>query len=135
MANVRAINKEKYDISENRFRELYYFCLQYPEWKKELANNMDTLSGHGIISFSSGNYVSDKTAKLAVRRAELEEHCKLIEKTALETEAEIYDFLLKAVTCENITYNYLKTVMGIPCGKKMYYDRRRRFYWILSRKK
>ena len=34
----------------------------------------------------------------------------------------------------NITYNYLQMNHNIPCGKDMYYDRRKRFYWLLSQR-
>lgn len=65
----------------------------------------------------------------------LEQNCRLIEQTAIEADSEIYQYLLKAVTQEGLTYGYLKMNMDIPCGKKLYYDRRRKFYWLLSSKK
>ena len=77
---------------------------------------------------------SDVTQNLAIRRAELRNKCELIEMTAVEADAELYQYILKAVTNEGITYNYLKMVCNIPCGKDMYYDRRRKFYWLLSQK-
>ena len=78
---------------------------------------------------------TDPTEQLASRRMELERNCQLIEQTAIESDPDIYQYILKAVTDENITYRYLNMVMGIPCGKKMYYDRRRKFYWLLNQKK
>ena len=45
-----------------------------------------------------------------------------------------HQYLLKAVTEENVTFKYLKTVMNIPCEKDMFYDRRRKFYFLLSKK-
>lgn len=33
MVKVRPVNKEKYGISKERFWELYYYCLQYEEYK------------------------------------------------------------------------------------------------------
>ena len=43
----------------------------------------------------------------------------------------IYEYILKAVT-EELSYTYLKSKLKIPCGRDMYYDRYRRFFWILS---
>ena len=100
MPNVRPLNKDKYQISEYRFRELYYWCLQYKEWE----------NGH-------------------------EQYRKLVEQTAIETDPDISRYIIKAVTEKDITYNYLKMVMKIPCGQNMYYDRRRKFYCLLSKKK
>lgn len=42
------------------------------------------------------------------------------------------DYILKAVT-EGYSYTYLKTMLGIPCGRSMYFDRYRKFFWLLSK--
>ena len=74
------------------------------------------------------------TEALAIRRAELEDKCKLIEQTAIETDAEIYQYIMQGVTTEYATYRYLRDALHMPCGKNMYYDRRRKFYYLLSKK-
>lgn len=135
MGNVRPLNHSKYGISRNRFKELYYWCLQYHEWKDELKYKTDTVKSIEITDMPSMHGNGDATQELAVRRVQLEQNCKMIEQTVIEADPELYQYLLKAVTDENVTYRYLKMVMGIPCGKKMYYDRRRKFYWLLSQKK
>lgn len=135
MGNVRPLNRSKYGISKNRFKELYYWCLQYHEWRDELRYKADTVRSIEITDMPAVHGGSDPTQQLAVRRAELEQNCQMIEETAMEADPDIYQFLLKAVTNEDITYRYLKMIMGIPCGKKMYYDRRRKFYWLLDQKK
>lgn len=136
MPNIRPINKNKYQISKHRFFELYHFCLQYNEWKEELACKCDTVrsvdtSGTMVIGT---NIVSDPTSNLSIRRVEIIKKCELIEEAALETDKTLYRYILKAVTNEGMTYNYLRTVMGMPCGKNVYYNMRRKFYWILSKK-
>lgn len=134
MGRVRPTNKQ-YNISAHRFYELYHFCLQYNEWRDELKYKTDTVGSPEItdMPIASGN--GDNTQQLAMRRIMLAENCKLIERTAKEADSEIYPYILKAVTNEGVSYNYLKMCMDIPCGKDMYYDRRRRFYWLLSQKK
>lgn len=114
--------------------ELYHYCLQYNEWKDELKYKCDTVHSIEITDMPINHNNVDATQKLAIRRAELSRKCEIIEQTAVETDSEIYQYILKAVTNEGITYNYLSTVMNIPCGKDMYYDRRRKFYWLLSQK-
>lgn len=125
---------EKYNISRHRFAQLYHFCLQYPEWRDELKYKTDNVGSIEITDMPTAHSNESNVEKLAIRRTQLEEKCKLIEQTALETDPEIYEYLIKAVTNEYISYNYLKTYMGIPCGKNYYYDKRRKFYFLLSQK-
>ena len=134
MANVRPINEKKYDISKHRFLELYHFCMQYNEWKDELKYKKDTVQSAGVTGTPTSHNNGDATAKLATRRAELERKCKLIEQTAIEADPDIYQYIIKGVTNDYASYKYLRHVMEIPCGKDMYYDRRRKFYWLLSKK-
>lgn len=135
MGNVRPLNRSKYGISKNRFKELYYWCLQYHEWKDELRYKADTMRSIEITDMPAVHGGSDPTQQLAVRRAELEQNCQMIEQTVQEADPELYQYLLKAVTDENATYWYLSTIMGIPCSRNTYYERRRKFYWLLSQKK
>lgn len=134
MANVRPLNNKKYHISKQRFAELYHFCLQYNEWKLELRYRTDTVESACCIGKGGGQQDWNPTESLAIERVILEEKCRLIEDTVRESEPEIYPYLLKAVTNEGITFLYLKEMMGIPCGRDMYDDRRRRFYYLLARK-
>jgi hypothetical protein len=134
LPNVRDTSLRKYGISPHRFKELYHFCLQYNEWKDELKYKCDTVKSIEVTDMPTAHGNSDQVQGLAIRRAELSEKIKLIEDIAKEADADIYKYILKAVTNEGITYNYLSTVMDIPCGKDMYYDRRRKFYWLLSQK-
>lgn len=136
MGNVRPLNREKYGVSKNRFQELYYWCLQYQEWKEELRNRTDTVRSVNLSDLpKSRKGGSDPTQQLAFRRVQLEQNCRIIEQTAAEADPDISKYLIKAVTEENVTFQYLRMVMDMPCGKKMYYDRRRKFYWLLDQKK
>ena len=134
MPNVRSLNKDKYKISRHKFAEVYHFCMQYNEWKDELKYKTDTVKSVEITDMPMSQSVGDATSDLACRRAELRWKCELVEQTAVEADEQIYQYILKAVTNEGISFNYLKMVMSIPCGKDMYYNRRRKFYWLLSRK-
>ncbi|GLB33071.1 hypothetical protein LAD12857_49940 [Lacrimispora amygdalina] len=135
MGNVRPLNHSKYGISKNRFWELYYWCLQYGEWKDELKYKTDTVGAMEITDMPTSRNTGDATQQLAIRRTMLEQNCRLIEQTAIEADPDIYQYLLKAVTEEDVTFRYLKLIMEIPCGKDMYYDRRRKFYWLLDKRR
>ena len=79
----------------------------------------------------SGNMPGDLTAKYAMRRAQYGERIKMVEELAKEADDFLYPYILKAVT-EGLSYTHLKTKHGIPCGRDMYYDRYRKFFWLLS---
>lgn len=134
MPNVRSLNKKKYNVSRHKFAEVYHFCLQYNEWQDELKYKTETVKSVEITDMPLSHSVGHATEDLALRRVELRRKCELVERTALEADREIYQYILKAVTNEGINFNYLKTVMNIPCERDMYYDRRRRFYWLMSSK-
>lgn len=134
VSNVRPINEKKYDISKHRFLELYHFCMQYSEWKDELKYKKDTVRSIEVTDTPTSHGNGDATANLAVRRAELQWKCELIEKTAIEADPDIYQYIIKGVTTEYATYRYLREIAGMPCGKNMYYDRRRKFFFLLSKK-
>lgn len=124
--------KNKYWIDKHRHYELKHFCLQYPEWKKIYASFDDTSIAISMIErVLSTNLPGDPTGRRAVMKTFYSERIKLIEKIAMETDKYLHKYILKAVT-EGLSYTYLKTKLGIPCGKDMYYDRYRRFFWLLS---
>ncbi|MCM1273208.1 MAG: hypothetical protein NC225_12250 [Clostridium sp.] len=124
---------KSYNISKHRYMELYHYCMQYNEWKEELRDIEDGLRSPSKGQTTSCSSKSDKTATIAIKRAELSAKCKLIEQTAEETDKNLKDYILAAVT-RGDTYNYLSTVKGMPCGRRLYYELRRRFYYLLSKK-
>ena len=132
---MRPINKDKYGIDTNRFLEIKYHCLQYPEWRRELAELTNTIKAmqYGQEGKGSPSQAS-QTERLAIKRMELEEKCKRIEQTTIEADAVIYPWILEGVTTDYATYRYLRDSKKIPCGKKMYYERRRKFYYLMSKK-
>lgn len=124
--------KNKYYIDKHRYYELKHFCLQYTEWKKAYTSCCaSVIFTSKFERMSSNDAPGDLTAKYAIRQAEYATKIKMIEEAALEADPVLYKYILKAVT-ENLSYPYLKTKMNIPCGRDMYYDRYRRFFWILS---
>lgn len=136
MANVRSLNKDKYNISNYRFRELFYFCLQYEEWKealKEMRNPLKGLQYSGMPSSCSG-IPGNPTEKIGIASAELSHKCALIEAAARAADPELYEYIIFAVTHENITFKYLKAQKNIPCERDRYYNSRRKFYYVLDKK-
>lgn len=120
-----------YNIGKHRFLELYHYCMQYPEWLKEIRELHRISSHEAGTSTRSG--MSNPTANAAIKAAELSNRCKLIEDTAFEANAELAEYILAAVTDEECTYKTLEA-RGMPAGRKLYYQSRRKFYYRLSKK-
>jgi hypothetical protein len=127
--------KNKYYLNKHRYYELKYFCLQYPEWKKEysyLSEAVPATSKFGHIRMSS--VPSDPTVSNVILREKYISKVRMIEKAAKNADEYLYEYILKAVT-EGLSYTYLRNVLKMPCSRDMYYDRYRRFFWLLSNMK
>ena len=125
--------KNKYWIDKHRHYELKHFCLQYPEWKQKYSIlGIPTISTSVMDILPSDNKHGDPTAEYAMRKAYYAERIKLIEEIAKETDKYLYEYILLAVT-KGRSYTYLKTALDIPCGRDMYYDRYRKFFWLLDK--
>lgn len=125
--------KNKYWIDKHRHYELKHFCLQYPEWRRAYAEFDNVSIPLSMIErVPTSNLPGDPTAKRAMMKNHYMERMKLIEKVAVETDSCLHNYILKAVT-EGHSYTYLKTKLGIPCGRDLYYDRYRKFFWLLDR--
>lgn len=124
--------KNKYWIDKHRHYELKHFCLQYPAWKKAY-HALDGASLPSSISerVSSTNIPSDPTGKCVLMRDQYLKRMMMVEDAAKSADEYLYEYILKAVT-EGLSYTYLQTVLGIPCSRDTYYDRYRKFFWILS---
>ena len=124
--------KNKYWVEKNRYYELKYFCMQYSMWKK-LYLELDGLASSRTYELMSGSNVpSDPTGRLAEERLYYFDKMQLVEQTAIAADSDLASYILNGVT-EGLSYDSLKFRFDIPCGKDMYYDRYRRFFWLLDR--
>ncbi len=127
--------KNKYWISKHRFYEIQHMCYQYQEWKDEYRTlSEQTVNGVNYDGMPHGNVVGDPTGNAGEKLAELARKIALVEETAIEADPLIAKYILKSVTDENVTYEYLDSIMNIPCSRNTYFSKRRRFYWLMSRK-
>lgn len=125
--------QHKYWIEKHRYYELKHFCLQYPLWKKAYAA-IDGLSklSHDLIVYSRSNMPGDPTGKCVELRSLYFDKMRVVEQAAFEADPDLASYILSAVT-EGISYENLKSRLEIPCSKDTYYDRYRKFFWLLSR--
>lgn len=124
----------QYGISKKRLKELSGFCEQYPEWKEELEMRDSTLKSPQITGMPLSHNKVDATGDLAVRRAMLQEKCKLIEETAKEANEDLYEYIIKAV-CYEIAVPHLIARENMPCGRSTFSDVKRYFFYLLSQKR
>lgn len=116
MAKKRDIKLDEYSIGTFAYRELYNFCLQYPEMKRKLAR----CSTRGTM-----------TEPLL----QIEKACKMIEQTAIEAAGgNDYQCLLLAVT-QDVPFHYLHMLKNLAAGRDKFYAMKRKFYYLLAKKK
>lgn len=125
--------KNKYWISKHRYYELKHFCLQYPEWKEEYKH-LSYIYGIDVADGTSkdgmrAEHVSDKADILS----KISSKIRLVEDCCYETDPELYEYLMMAVT-DGKSYTNLRTVYDIPCSRSSFYGRYRKFFFILSQK-
>ena len=124
--------RNKYYISKHRYYELKHFCLQYDEMKNQRKELEGYLKSKSIIKLDEKNPENSPVENLVESHLYLDQRIKLIEHVALLTDSVIGSYIFKAVT-KGYSFNYLKMRMNLPCEKDMYYDRYRKFFWLLSR--
>ena len=125
--------KNPYYLTKHRFYEVYHYAMQYQEWKDEYRTTEQTMRGiayDGVKVKSSGS--GDALERVAIRLTELSEKIEMLEAVAKETDKDLSEYILRGVTDEQVTYNYLSMVLHIPCSRNTYYPLRRKFYWLLS---
>lgn len=123
--------KNRYYIPRLRYLELKNFALQYPTWK--LARSyINDIEAH---SYSLRNVSSlSPTELIATKKAEYDRKIEMIESAAYEADPSIASWILEGVT-HGYSYDYLSLKINMPAGRELYYDRYRKFFWILDKKR
>lgn len=128
MSNVRDLRLDKYGISQNRYRELKYFCKQYREKQAQLASITEISSPKS--DYICGGSKSDKTANTAIRLADIKSDLEMIEQAAADTDTILGHYIIFNVA-DDVPFKYLNA----PCGRRYFYEMRRKFFYILSKRK
>lgn len=97
-----------YYIEKYEYLELYYFCLQYDAKKRRISNT------------------EDETEK-----SKLKKEIGMIDTALLlATDSEVVaDCIKKNVTSKNMPWEK----QNAPIGRRQFYEKRRKFFWILKR--
>ena len=124
----------RWKISTHEFYMAMHFAYQYHEWKKELSGLTDTSKAIQYNDMPKGNLNPDPTGDLVERRERLVHNVDIVERCAKESDPDLYEWIMLGVTNDGVNYDSLHTLKGIPCSRNTYYDRRRKFYYLLSKK-
>lgn len=125
-------NKNPYHISKHRYYELKHFCLQYHEWESKLTELYLQPKSVSIVEEKFDENIGHPTEILAIERVKLEKNLKEVEQAAIEADPDLYRYIFIAVT-EGVSYEFLYTKEDIPCSRETYYNRYRKFFYILDK--
>lgn len=123
--------KNKWYISRHKYYELKHYCLQYSEWNLMLKR-LSYPIGSTISVNSQDKSFADPVGTVATLRAYYSSKIDELRSISRQADPELADYILEAVTSA-CSYPYLKTVMDIPCSKETFYDRYRKFFFLLAR--
>ena len=123
--------RNEYWIPRHRYYELKHFCLQYREWIKIINSSDSKLPSTSCIEcIGRVSGYSNPTEKIGMIRVAFNK-IDMIHKAADEADLFLSPYIILAVTYDK-TYEYIKTMMEAPCSRDTFYDRYRKFFWILS---
>ena len=108
-------------LTKYRKKELEYMCLQYNDYKSQLASiNMRLGTGEW----------DDPTYEEVCFRENLTKKIQIIDEALSEVcSSAISPYIFKSVT-KGVAYEYL----GAPIGRRQFYDLKDEFYIVLSQK-
>lgn len=126
----------KYYISRHRYYELLHFCRQYTEF---LAKKEEILASCVRPVIFDNVPASDVPYKShmehwAIKLANVDEKIKLIEQTAVDADDQLSGYILLAVT-SGLGFDAMKARYDVPCSRNTFYDRYRKFFWILDQRR
>lgn len=123
--------KNKYWISKHRYYELKHFCMQYPEWTKELKA-LDGYKDDAVIYITDDKPTDQSCVeKVAEKREYYLDRIAMLEAVALDTDPDLGETVLRGAIW-GLSYDIMNAHKPIPCSRDTYYDLYRKFFWLLN---
>lgn len=127
----------KYHISKHRYYELLHFCRQYTEFlaKKEqiMANCVRPVVFDERCDIR-GMRSNDHMERWAIKLADVDDKIQLIEQTAVDADEQLSGYILMSVT-SGLGFDAMKARYDVPCSRNTFYDRYRKFFWLLDQRR
>lgn len=136
MGKYRTLSeKNRYYLPKHMYLACIHYALQYRDWHALLMSERDT---RGAIRYDKDRVQIandfDSTSETAMRTAEIQRKIDMIDDAiATACDGSNLERWIRLGVCYGFTF-YQLAEEEIPCGKKMYYDIRQRFYYELSKK-
>lgn len=124
-----------YYIPKQRYYELKHFCLQYSDWRKELAVLDGYLRGSALAISSRRHNESRPTEEIALERMRTSDRMEMVRSSvdASVSGPAMRKALLMGVT-EGVSYEILcARIPEFLEPRDVYYAGYRRFFWNLDR--
>ena len=117
-------------MEKHRYLELLHYCRQYYVLKKKLPDCYGV--GSPILSdLPRGGAKTSVVERQAERAEKYRDKIDKIERAARQASdgsREIYLAIIQNVA-SGVTYEHI----SVPCGKRQFYESRRRFFWLLDK--
>ena len=104
----KPLSERKWGITKHAFYQAYHFAMRYNEFKDILKYKTDTVGSQEMDGMPRGNGAGDATQNLAMVRQQAVKNCEMIEKTAIEADADICQYILKLSQKKELHSNILK---------------------------
>ena len=120
---------DEYGISGERYRELLHMCRQYDEMRRRLDRIRAGAEDPHASGSGAAGLVKDPTGNRAVRAADswCAARIHAIEQAAIAADPSLCRYILRNVT-RGVSYER----MDAPCGRRQFFEVRRRFFWELD---
>lgn len=127
------LKMDGYGISVHRYMELLNVCRQYDEMRRKLDRIRAGADDERPTGGASGG-IKDPTGSRAARAADswCAARVHAIEQAAIAADPAVCKYILRNVT-RGVSYDAMRARdEHIPCGRDMFYELRRKFFWILD---
>lgn len=132
MARTYHLRLDEYDISENRYMELKYFCLQYEDKKRKCQDILHSSSGHSFEYAPPNNQNPSETERKAIKRAALLRDIELIEACAKEVQDGIWYYALIENCCKGRPYATIEPSSMPTAKREAFFTARKQFFALLD---
>ena len=123
-------SRNPWKLEKERFLELKHFCLQYESWRVKVfeMTYLPVINRMEVKGTEKKNIVEEKAMLLA----NLQHNLNIVRECVEQADPDLRDYILVGVT-QNKSYEWLVTNMNMPASSFMYYDRYRKFFWLLDK--
>lgn len=123
--------KNPYWIPKERYLELLHFSKSYRSLCEQLYDIFGVNSETIVDASIQSNCLADPTSGAALRARYLEDKIDAIELACNRCGDGLWYYMISNVT-DGISYDKLNAYGRVPCGRRQFYEARRRYFWLLD---